>query len=262
MTHAPLLELHRDGAVCTITLRRERKLNALSTELERQLGAAIRGPEVAQARAIVVTGGARSFSAGADVKELRARDPESVLGYYRETGEVYEQIAALEQPTFSAIAGYCLGAGLELALVTDFRIADETATFGFPEVGLGIVPSSGGIHRLVRLLGPARAKELVLLGERISASEALALGLVSEVVPAGEAHGRAGELAKHVAHRPMLALTLAKQAIDRMPDASREAGILIERLAYGLLAQTRDAREATAAFHEQPEPAEGPDGPP
>jgi enoyl-CoA hydratase/carnithine racemase len=233
-----LIDVTRDGAVCVLTLRREEKLNALSTALERELGDSLDRDEVRASGCVVLTGAGRAFSAGADVDELGGRSPEDVIAYYRETGDVYERIAALPQPTVSAIAGYCLGGGLELALATDFRIADETAVFGFPEVGLGILPSSGGTHRLVRLAGPARAKELILLRERIGAGEALTAGIVTETVPAGAALERALELAQRLAALPALAVSLTKQAIDAMPEASREAGILIERLAYGLLAQT------------------------
>jgi enoyl-CoA hydratase/carnithine racemase len=236
-----LIDVTRDGAVCVLTLRREEKLNALSTELERELRASLERDEVRTSGCVVFTGSERAFSAGADVNELGGT-PEEVIAYYRDTGDVYERVAALPQPTVSAIAGYCLGAGLELALATDFRIADETAVFGFPEVGIGIVPSSGGTHRLTRLVGPARAKELILLRDRFDAEAALAAGLVVEVVAAGSAIERALDAARTLAALPALAASIAKQAIDAMPEASREAGILIERLAYGLLAQTEDAR--------------------
>jgi enoyl-CoA hydratase/carnithine racemase len=239
-----LLDVTRDGAVCVLTLRREDKLNALSTALERELGEALGRAEVSGSACVVFTGSGRAFSAGADVDELGDRSVEDVLAYYRDTGGVYERVAALPQPTVSAIAGYCLGAGLELALATDFRVADETAVFGFPEVVIGIVPSSGGTHRLTRLLGPARAKELVLLRDRVGADEALAAGLVTELVPAGSALERALAVAQRLAALPPLAAAIAKQAIDAMPEASREAGILIERLAYGLLSQSEDARRA------------------
>ena len=244
----PLVDVTRDGAVCVLTLRREEKLNALSTALERELGDALAREEVRASGCVVLTGSGRAFSAGADVTELRGRRPEDVVAYYRETGDVYERVAALPQPTLSAISGYCLGAGLELALATDFRIADETAVFGFPEVGLGIVPSSGGTQRLVRLAGPARAKELILLRDRLDAGEALAVGLVTEVVPAGAVLERTLELAQRLAELPPLAVSIAKQAIDAIPDASRDAGILIERLAYGLLAQTEDAQRGVEDF--------------
>jgi enoyl-CoA hydratase/carnithine racemase len=237
-----LVETRRDGAACVVTLNREEKLNALSGELERELAAALEGDDVRTSACIVLAGAGRAFSAGADITEFRDRTPEAVIAYYRDTGGVYERVAALPQPTLSAIHGYCLGGGLELALATDFRIADETAVFGFPEVSLGILPSSGGTHRLVRLVGAGRAKELFLLGGRLDASAALAAGLVTEVVDAGTALGRALEVARQLAELPPLAASLTKQAVDAMPEASREAGILIERLAYGVLAQSEDAK--------------------
>ena len=236
------VEVAREGAVCVLTLRREDKLNAISTAVERELAEALAGDDVRTSRAVVLVGAGRAFSAGADVNELRGRSAEDVVAYYRESGDVYERVAALPQPTFSAIAGYCLGAGLELALATDFRIADATAVLGFPEVGLGILPSSGGTHRLARLVGAGRAKEWILLRERVRADEALAAGIVTETVAAGAALERAVELACGLAEKPPLALALAKQAVDAMPESSRAAGILLERLAYGLLAQTDDAR--------------------
>lgn len=250
MAEEALVEVHAHGASSLIVLRREHKLNALSMELERALARALARDDVRSSACVVFTGGERAFSAGADVGELRDLSPASVLAYYRDSGDVYEQVAALPQPTISAIAGYCLGAGFELALATDFRLADRTAVFGLPEVGLGIVPSSGGMHRLVRLLGAARAKELVLLGDRFDADEASARGLVTEVVPEGAALERALELAERLSAQPRLAVSIAKQAIDRMPETSRDAGLALERLAYGLLAQTDDARAAAHAFGE------------
>ncbi len=170
------------------------------------------------------------------------------LAYYRATGAVYEQFASLQQPTIAAIHGWCVGGGLELELAADFRIADESARFKLPEVAIGIIPSSGGTHRLVRLLGLARAKDLVMLRERIDAAEALRIGLVTEVVAEGSAHDRAVELAAGLAELPALALSLAKEAIDAMAESSRDAGLLIERLAYAALAQTPDAQGAVDAF--------------
>jgi enoyl-CoA hydratase/carnithine racemase len=242
------VESRRDGTVCILTLRREEKLNALSTAVERELQDALASEDVYSSACVVLAGSGRAFSAGADVTEFTERDPAAILAYYRDTGAVYEQVAALAQPTVSSLHGYCLGAGLELALATDFRIADATAVFGFPEVGIGILPSSGGTHRAVRLLGASRAKELILLDRRLSAQEALAAGLVTEVVAGGAALERALELARQLAQLPPLAVAVAKQAIDAVADAPREAAVLIERLAYGLLAQTDAARRAAADF--------------
>jgi enoyl-CoA hydratase/carnithine racemase len=251
---AGLIELTVRGPACVIALRREEKLNALSTALEGELAAALERPEAHDASCLVITGGERAFSAGADVTEFRDRHPAAVLAYYAESGGVYERLADVPQPTIAAIAGYCLGGGLELALAADFRVAEASATFGLPEVGIGIVPSSGGMHRLVRLVGAARAKELVLLRDRFDAETAHALGLVTEVVPDGASLDRALELAERLAALPPVAVRLAKRSIDLLPESSREAGLALERLAYGLLAQTEDADEAATAFAEKREP--------
>ncbi len=244
----PLVEVRLEGDVCVLRLSRAEKLNALSTALEQALGDALDRPAVRDSACLVLTGSGRAFSAGADISEFADRDPEAIARYYRESGGIYERVAALPQPTISAIHGYCLGGGLELALATDFRVADETAVFGFPEVSIGILPSSGGTVRAARLLGPARAKQLILLGGRLTADEAFAVGLVTQVVPAGGSVDRALELANTLAALPRLAVSIAKQAIDAAPESSREAALLIERLAYGLLAQTSAARGAADDF--------------
>jgi enoyl-CoA hydratase/carnithine racemase len=248
MSGAPLVELERRGAVAVLRLAREEKLNAISTQMERELGDALAGEGVRSSACVVITGGQRVFSAGADVTEFSERDPAAISAYYRSTGDVYERVADLPQPTLAAISGYCLGGGLELALACDFRVADAGALFGLPEVEIGIVPSSGGTMRLVRAVGPARAKELILLRERVDAHDAHALGIVTEVVPDGRALERALELAERLGALPPLAVSTAKRTIDAMPDASRDAGLALERLAYALLAQTADAQDAVEHF--------------
>lgn len=253
----PLIGVAREGATAIVTLRRERKLNALSSALEAELGAALDHADVRASRCVVITGGPRAFSAGADVTELRDQDPAAILAYYRETGGVYERIARLPQPTISAIAGYCIGGGLELALATDFRVADATTRFGLPEVEIGILPSSGGTLRLTRLLGTARAKELILLGDRFGAEEGRRLGLVTEVAAAGEALPRALALAERLAALPPLAVAVAKQVIDATPGASDDAALALERLAYGMLAQTPEHGDATHSFGSEPPQAPG-----
>ncbi|MBA2536394.1 MAG: enoyl-CoA hydratase/isomerase family protein [Actinobacteria bacterium] len=251
MPDPPLVEVRRVNAVAVLTLQREEKLNAISPAVERELVAALDGEEVRASGAVVLAGAGRAFSAGADVDELSGLTPEEIVAYYADTGAVYERFAALPQPTFAAVHGYCLGGGLELALAADFRIADETAVFGFPEVELGILPSSGGTHRLVRLVGPARAKELLLLRPRFSAEEAAGFGLLTDLVPAGQAPARALELAAEAAKLPRLAVVVTKQAVNVFPETSREAAVLIERLAYAALGQTTDAGDAARAWAER-----------
>ena len=240
--------MRREGDVCVLTLRRPEKLNAISTEVERALGSAFEDENVLGCRALVLAGEGRAFSAGADISEFQDRDPAAIMDYYRNTGAVYERFARLPIPTFTAIHGYCLGRALELALAADFRIADETAVFGLPEVALGILPSSGGTHRLVRLLGTARAKELAMLRDRLDAQEALRIGLVTEVVRHGDALARAVELAGRLAELPALAVSLTKEAIDAMGESSREAALLVERIAYAALAQTDEAQAGLDGF--------------
>jgi enoyl-CoA hydratase/carnithine racemase len=241
-----LVSSRREGAVAVLTLNRPEKLNALSTALEEDLARALEA--AASARAIVLEGAGRAFSAGADVNEMSGQTPEDILAYYATTGGVYERVATTRQPTIAAIHGYCLGGGLELSLACDLRVADATAVFGLPEVAIGIVPSSGGLHRLVRAVGPARAKELILMRERFDARQALAFGVVTEVVADGEATSRAVEVASAIAALPPLAVEVAKRAIDAAAESSRDAAILIERLAYAALAQTPEHGWSTEAF--------------
>jgi enoyl-CoA hydratase/carnithine racemase len=243
-----IVEIAREGEVALLRLNRPEKLNAISSRVERHLHEALGSQLVRESGAVVILGEGRAFSAGADISEFEGRSPEDVLRYYHETGGVYEELAALPQPTIAAIHGYCLGGALELALALDFRIADETAVFGFPEVSLGILASSGGLHRVTRLLGPARAKELFLLSERFGAEEARAAGVLTELVPAGQALERALEVAARLAALPRDAVAVTKQAIDATAASPREAALLIERLAYAALAQTQAAKDAAAGF--------------
>lgn len=242
-----VVALERHEHACVVRLNRPAKLNAISEQVERELCDALERPEVREAPCVVFTGGEKVFSAGADLSETRGYTPGEVLATYRGTGDFAERVADLAQPTLSAITGYCIGGGLELALATDFRIAEEGSDFRFPEVALGILPSWGGTQRAVRLLGPARAKELILLRERVDAQAALSLGLVTEVVPSGGSLPRALELAERLSGLPRLAVSVTKQVIDALPETSRTAGLGLERVAYGLLAQTGDATQALTA---------------
>lgn len=232
------VDVRQDGEVAVLTLAREAKLNALSTHLEGELADALRSGPVCQSSAVVITGGDMVFSAGADTTELPAMTPEAIEAYYRDSGAVYEAVAALPQPTVAAIAGYCLGAGFELALAADLRIADPSAVLGLPEVGLGILPGSGGVHRLVRAAGPALARDLILRARRMDAHEALHRGLLTELTEEGGHVTRAIKVAREMAAHPRLAVTTAKRVIDAAAESSRESALLLERLAYAALNRT------------------------
>jgi enoyl-CoA hydratase/carnithine racemase len=229
------------GSICVVTLRRPAKLNAISEQMERELCEAVASPAVRGSSCVIFTGGPEVFSAGADLSVTRGYEPEEIDAHYQGTGDFAERVAALRQPTLSAIAGYCIGGGLELALATDFRIAEPTAEFRFPEVALGILPSWGGAVRTVQLLGVARAKELMILRDRVDAPEAYRLGLVTELVDVGRSLERALELAERLAQLPQQAVKVTKRVIDLLPESSHAAGLELERLAYGMLAQTEDA---------------------
>lgn len=246
-----VLTIERREHACIVALARPAKLNAISAEMERELCDALLAPEVRDAPCVIFTGGERVFSAGADLNETWGLDPGAIMASYRATGDFAERVADLPQPTLSAISGYCLGGGLELVLATDFRIAEPSAVFGLPEVALGILPSWGGTHRLVRLLGPARAKEVILLHERIDAAYAHRIGLVTEVVDEGQAVERALAHAQRLASLPPLAVSVTGQVIDAMPEASRTAGLALERIAYGMLAQTDEADGALSGRWER-----------
>ncbi len=239
MTATVEIEFH--GATCVVSLQRLAKLNAISEQMERELCDAVASPEVQRAACVVFTGGPDVFSAGADLSVTRGYQPEEIEAHYQGTGDFAERVAALRQPTLSAIAGYCIGGGLELALATDFRIAEPSAEFRFPEVALGILPSWGGAVRTVRLLGVARAKELMILRERVDAQEAFRLGLVTELVSVGRSLDRALELAERLAQLPAHAVRVTNRVIDLLPESSHAAGLELERLAYGMLAQTEEA---------------------
>ena len=190
-----------------------------------------------EASALIIRGaGERAFSAGADTGELDVATPETALAYYERTGDVYEQLARLPVPSIAQIHGWCVGGGLELALACDLRVAAESARFWFPEVERGILPSSGGTARAVRALGPAVARRLILLGEKISARDALALGVIHEVVPDGE------EAATAMAWAQTLGGPAAARAPGRAPRDRRRRRRLARRRAGGRAPRLRGAR--------------------
>lgn len=232
------------------------KVNALSMAVLRELQSAAEALTESPAGAVVLTGAGRIFAAGADVSEFTRADgglisPEEaeLLGnrFLTSLGAV----AAIPRATIAAIDGYALGGGCELALACDFRIASDRARLGQPEVLLGIVPGGGGTQRLARLVGPSRAKDLVMSGRQVTAEEALAIGLVDEVVPAERLQERALERAAEYAAGAVVAQGLAKRAVDAGLDVALAAGLDLEQQLFAEVFATADAATGVRSFLDQ-----------
>ena len=244
-----------DGPVATITLNRPEKLNALTLPMLTDLEAALIAIDSdADVRVVIVTGaGSKAFSAGADVVAWSALSPLDMWRTWTRTGQrVLDTLESLRQPTIAVLNGVAFGGGLELALACDLRIAADHVQVGAPEVGIGTVPGWGMTTRLATVVGPARAKQMILTGLPIDAARAAAWGVISEVVPADELGVRAGELAARISAQAPVAVQVAKQLID----ANRPRTSL-EPLGGGLTAFTDDAGEGQAAFRERRPPTYG-----
>ncbi|MBD0735107.1 enoyl-CoA hydratase [Streptomyces sp. CBMA29] len=224
-------------------------MNAFDSVQREELASCVR--ELADARdvrAVVLYGGERLFAAGADIKALAAMGPEDVRGWNRALQRTFDEVARLPMPVVAALTGYALGGGMELALCADYRVAAADALLGQPEVTLGIMPGSGGTQRLTRLIGPARAKNLLMTGRTVGAEEALRLGLVDEVVPAGTVHDAALRYARRLAEGPAAALEAIKEAVDHGADLSVSAGLALERALFSGVFGTADAGTGIRSF--------------
>jgi enoyl-CoA hydratase/carnithine racemase len=239
-----------DQAIATIRLDRP-PMNALNAQVQAEIAAAARQVnDDDQVRAVILFGGEKVFAAGADIKEMEQASYAQMAANSRRLQDSFTAVARIGKPVAAAITGYALGGGLELALCADFRIAGESARVGQPEILLGVIPGAGGTQRLPRLIGPARAKDIVFTGRFVAADEALAIGLVDKVVPDGQVHAAAAELLARYAHGPAVALRAAKQAIDEGLDADLDTGLEIERLHFVGLFATEDQRTGMRSFVE------------
>jgi 2-oxoglutaroyl-CoA hydrolase len=252
MTELDGLRLERDGDVATITLDVPEKLNRVSMPARDQLANLFE--ELGRdegVRAIVLTGaGEKAFSAGGDIAGFLEREPE-------ELSQLAWNVAAPERcpkPVIARLRGYAFGVGLELALACDFRIASDDVELGLPEVKIGMIPGSGGTQRLARMVGLGRAKDMVMRGRRIDAEEALAIGLVTEVVAWAELDSAVTSLIDELRALSPLALALAKRVLNHAYDGPLALGLEVEGLAYGLLRSTDDFREGVEAFGEKRPP--------
>jgi enoyl-CoA hydratase len=243
-----LVELERgaDG-VAVITLRNG-KVNSLSKAVLTQLLAIAEQLTIDPPGAVIVTGSDRIFAAGADISEFAGPDEARQIGALFVAA--LNAVAGIPRMVIAAVAGPALGGGCELALACDMRLAGDSARFGQPEILLGIIPGGGGTQRLPRLVGPARAKDMILTGRQVAADEAVSIGLVDEVVPRDSLMTRARELAAELARGPVLAHALAKAAIDDGLQVTLAEGLALEQAAFIEVFGTEDARVGVASFLE------------
>jgi enoyl-CoA hydratase/carnithine racemase len=244
------VQLEVADGIATIRLARP-PMNALDAAMQDELrDAATEAGERDDVAAVIVYGGEKVFAAGADIKQMQAMSYGDMVTRSGPLQESMTALARLPKPTVAAITGYALGGGLEVALACDFRVCGENAKVGQPEILLGIIPGAGGTQRLARLVGPARAKDLIFSGRFVDAAEALSMGLVDRVVPAADVYTAARELVARYVGGPALALRAAKEAIDRGLDVDLETGLQLERLQFAGLFATRDRVAGMTSFVE------------
>ncbi|MFI2620281.1 enoyl-CoA hydratase/isomerase family protein [Streptomyces sp. NPDC018584] len=202
-------------------------------------------------RAVVIHGGEKVFAAGADIKEMQAMGHAAMIARSGALQESFTAVARIPKPVVAAVNGYALGGGCELALCADFRIAADNAKLGQPEILLGLIPGAGGTQRLARLVGPAKAKDLIFTGRQVKAPEALAIGLVDRVVPAAEVYEQAHAWAARLARGPAIALRAAKESIDAGLETDLDTGLAIERTWFAGLFATEDRERGMRSFVEE-----------
>ncbi|MCY1290745.1 putative enoyl-CoA hydratase echA8 [compost metagenome] len=255
MTYQTLL-VEQAGAVGLVTLNRPEALNAINTQLIDELNQVLDGFERDPAiGCVLITGSVRAFAAGADVKEMASL---CFPGTYLEDflGR-WDRVAQRRKPIIAAVAGHALGGGFELALMCDFIIAADTARFGLPEVKLGVIPGAGGVQRLTRLVGRAKAMEMLLSGRSMDAIEAERCGVVARVVPAAELLEEAMDSASRIAAQSRTAVMMLKECVNRVDEGSLGEGLRFERRMFQAVFATPDQKEGMGAFIEKRKPVFG-----
>jgi enoyl-CoA hydratase/carnithine racemase len=242
------VRLEVGGAIGTIRLDRP-KLNALNQQMQEELR--VTAAQVSardDIKAVIVYGGEHVFAAGADVKEMATMSYPDMVRRSGDLTTAFSAIAKIPQPVVAAVTGYALGGGCELALCADIRIAADNSTLGQPEVLLGVIPGAGGTQRLSRLIGPSRAKDIIFTGRSVKADEALEIGMVDQVVPAGSVYAAARDWADQFTTAASYALRAAKQAIDKGIEVDLETGLEIERQHFAALFATEDRTIGMQSF--------------
>lgn len=256
MNQEPVV-LEQNGHIATIRLNRPEELNALNYETLVRLGEIVDQLqfESKQSRVVIVAAEGRAFCAGADLKERRTLNEQQVRRNVRKIRDVFTAIERLPQPTIAAINGFAFGGGFELALACDFRYAAQDAKMGLTEVSLGIIPGAGGTQRLSRLIGPSKAKELILTARKISASTAMEFGFLNGVAESQEQLNEFTlNLANEILANAPLAVYQAKYAIDKGSSVDMQTGLDLESKAYEVIIPTKDRLEALEAFREKRKP--------
>jgi enoyl-CoA hydratase len=250
------LLVEREGRVAVLTIQRPQRLNALDSRTLDELRQAVLDLQHDHSvRCVILTGaGEKAFVAGADIGELSVDAPEDARRRARAGQAVLTLIERLGKPVIAAVNGFALGGGCELAMACTLRLASDTAQFGQPEINLGLIPGFAGTQRLARLVGKAKAMELVLTGAPISAQEALAIGLVNRVVPASDLLREAHALAAELSAKPVVALRYAMEAINQGLEMPFAEACEFEAALFGLATATPDMREGTRAFLEKRKP--------
>ncbi len=256
MSDAPLVLLEREGRLAWLTLNRPQVRNALSHATLLRMRALLAELRVdREVWAVAIRGaGDQAFCAGADLKERRSMNEEQVAAFVRDIRGTMDDVAALPQPTLAVINGHAFGGGCEMALACDLRILAADAQIGLTETSLAIIPGAGGCARLPRLVGGARAKQMILLAERLNADQALAIGLVHEVAPAGQTQAAAERMLQELTSKGPLALQAAKEAIDQGIGRPLVQALELEAACYQRIIPTADRLEALAAFAEKRAP--------
>jgi enoyl-CoA hydratase len=248
-----VIKVEREERIAIVTLDRPERLNALSSELMRALVGALEDLDADEAvRCIVLTGDDRAFAAGADIEELR--DTPTIDLYFGARLDLWDAIRSIRTPLVAAVSGYCLGGGCELAMACDLIVASETARFGQPETGLGVMPGAGGTQLLTRAVGKAKAMDVILTGRFLDAREAEQAGLVARVAAGDAWLDDAKGVAREIAAKGPVAQRLAKEAVNRAYETTLSAGLDVERKLFHLAHSTEDAKEGLAAFGEKREP--------
>ncbi|MEC3980352.1 enoyl-CoA hydratase/isomerase family protein [Amycolatopsis sp. H20-H5] len=244
------VSLEVEAGVGTIRLDRP-PVNALNNQVQAELAEAAReASERDDVRAVILYGGQKTFAGGADIKEMAAKSYVEMAKFGAALSASLASLAAIPKPTVAAITGYALGGGLELALTADRRIAGDNVKVGQPEIGLGIIPGAGGTQRLARLIGPSKAKDLIYTGRFVKAEEALALGILDEVVAPDDVYAAALTWASQFANGPAVALKAAKAAIDGGLDVDLATGLKLETTLFTALWATKDQANGMKSFIE------------